>query len=832
MNTKIIGYVCASVTALAFASMANAQSTSDQARLAAVNSADSLDEIVVTARRREESVQDVPQVVNALPAETLEKLAIKDFRDIQTLVPGLAFEGSQNSSIRGVSFNSNTSAQSTMAFYLNDTLVQQGQLLQVMFDVGQIEVLRGPQGTNRGVSAPSGSITMTTKRPDLSEFGGYFAADLNTLDRRYVNGAINLPIVTDMLALRIAAVHDRNDGNGVRSYFSKVKPSVRTDGVRATLRFEPSENLSAVVMYQHLNREFEQFDQLFGPGFPGQTPSISRFDRRAVADRPSELRSKFDIVTGQVDWHVLGHTVSYVGGWSRQRSTENRDGDSAQMIIGPAFPFVIYTNLRYLSQELRISSDPAPGKFLDYTVGGFYRDERMQDDAFSRSPALFLNGAFGPVSAPSVAAYDPKYQLPQFIPTGSLRREKSLFASVTAHLTPNTELTAGIRHLWIRNDSFLKVQLEPALALAVGGTCPAALQAPLPGATPGTCTSAARTVTVPPRSFTREEATIYNVSLSHKFTPDLLVYANYGTAYRPPYSSIGINNALNDPVLNGLLVHPSEHSKNYEVGFKGTFFDGRARLNISYFHQTFKDLPTFVPNIRYISNQTGVPAQSSLGNFSFTADPDAVVDGVDVEAWVRLNQHWTFSAQGSWAKGRVASGSGLPCNDSNFDGVPDSGAVASVADWNAKAAAAGRSPAPFVAICPGGNISLLPRWNATFQTEYTIPMTDTAEAYIRGLFNYYPKNPYASQARVIDNYGLLNLFAGARASDGSWELGFYARNLLNTQKVLQESLIESTAGQSALALYPSLRRSTGYFGVDLTPRQEFGVTLRYAFGSR
>ncbi|HEY0959726.1 MAG TPA: TonB-dependent receptor [Novosphingobium sp.] len=819
-NTRV--RICASISALAIATTAQAQSQTS-AQGAYASSATGLDEIVVTARRKEESLQDVPQVVNALPAETLDRLAIKDFRDIQTVVPGLNFEGSQNASLRGVSFNSNTSSQATVAFYLNDTLVQQGQLLQVMFDVGQIEVLRGPQGTNRGVSAPSGAITLTTKRPDLTEFGGYVDVLLNDQDRRYINGAINVPIISDVLALRVAGASDRNEGNGVRSYFSTTKPSVRTDAVRASLRFEPSEDFSAVVMYQHITRNSEQFDQLFGPGFPGQTPSIGALDRRAVADKASTLRSKFDVVTAQADWNVLGHRVSYVGGWSRQKSDQLNDSDNGQILIGPSIANLIHTNLRYISQELRISSDPAPGRFLDYTVGGFYRDERMQDDAFNRTPALFLNGAFGSVTAPNVAAYDPQYQIPQFIPTASLRREKSLFASFTAHLTPNTELTAGIRHLWIRNDSFLKIQLESGLGLTLGGLCPSSLQAPNPGPTPGTCSSAPTIVTVPPRSFTREQDTVYNVSLSHKITPDLLVYANYGTAYRPPYSSIGIQNGLNDPVLNGLLVHPSEHSKTYEVGFKGTFFDGRARLNIAYFHQKFKDLPTFVPNIRYLAN-TGAPgAASTLSNFSFTADPDAVVDGVDVDAWFRLTPRWTFSAQASWAKGRVASGSGLPCNDGNFDGTPDSIPVTSVAQFPAGVK---------VAICPGGNISQLPRWNATFQSEYTLPVTDKVDAYLRGLFNYFPKNPYATQARVIDNYGLLNLFLGARANDGAWEVGLYARNILNTQKITQQGLNQLTGGASNIALYRPLQRSTGYFSVDQTPKQEFGVTMRYAFGSR
>ena len=128
-----------------------------------------LGEIVVTARRRAESLQEVPQTVNAVTAETLQKLNIRQFQDIQAVVPGLSLSptptGYQNAaSLRGVSFDVNTGAQPTVAFYLNDAPVQLSFLFQSMFDVGQVEVLKGPQGTNRGISAPSGAPSEKTSR--------------------------------------------------------------------------------------------------------------------------------------------------------------------------------------------------------------------------------------------------------------------------------------------------------------------------------------------------------------------------------------------------------------------------------------------------------------------------------------------------------------------------------------------------------------------------------------------------------------------------------------------------------------------------------------------
>ena len=809
MHGKTCAQLCGSLLAIAFPSATQAQTASD--------GTDALDEIIVTARRREESVQDVPQVVNALPAETLQKLAIKDFRDIQTVVPGLNISGT-NSSIRGVSFNALTSSQPTVAFYLNETLVEQQHLFQILYDIGQIEVLRGPQGTNRGVAAPSGAITLTTRRPDLSEFGGYVDVLLNTLDRRYINGAINIPIVTDKLALRVAGAIDRTDGSGVRSYFSNITPSRNADSIRATLHFEPNDSFSAVAMYQRIENSSRAFSHVFGPGSPGFTPPISPFDRRAVQDVPTTGNGVMQVVTGQIDWHVAGHVVSYVGGYSHNDSESNTDNDTGQNLIGVPVIAFNKVDLRNVSQELRIASEPEPGRFVDYVVGGFYRNQRMTDAAFNLAPSVFLPNAFGSPLAPSLAAFDPRFQSPLRIPTGSLLREKSLFASVTLHLGERTELTGGLRHLWVLSESKLRIISESGLIASP--VCPSPTL--LPGPSAGTCiVPALGVVAQPPVSLFREQDTIYNLSLSHKFTPDLMVYATFGTSYRPPYSSIGVNNFERDPVLAGFMVHPSESSKSYEAGFKWTFFDGHARLNASYFHQKFSDLPTQTTAVPYISN---AGAGRSVQNFAFTADPDAVFDGFDIEAWFRITPHWTFSAQGSYSKGRVASGSGLPCNDGDFDGTPDSIPVTSPTQF---------PPGVFVAICPGGNISQLPRWNATFQTEYTLPVTDKVDAYLRGLFSYYPENPYATTARVIENYGLLNLFAGARANDGSWEVGLFARNILNTQKVTNQGVNQLNNANSVLGqTYRSLARNSGYFSTDVTPRQEFGVTVRYAFGSR
>src|ERR1700751_3048162 len=189
----------AGASVLALASGASAQTTSAAPPTGAA--ADStLGEIVVTARRRSEVLQDVPLSINAVTSAELSKLNIRKFEDIQTVVPGLSMTTNANgigaiASVRGVNYDVNASGNNgTIEFYLNDAPISAGNLFQAIFDIGQVELLRGPQGTLRGRASPSGSMTVTTHAPDLREYGGYVTGTATNISAYNFNGAVNLPI--------------------------------------------------------------------------------------------------------------------------------------------------------------------------------------------------------------------------------------------------------------------------------------------------------------------------------------------------------------------------------------------------------------------------------------------------------------------------------------------------------------------------------------------------------------------------------------------------------------------------------------------------------------
>ena len=282
MKIYVFTLVGASLLAITASSIAQ-NSSGTTAPGPSTEPSDALSEIIVTARRKEELLIDVPETVDVVTAETVQKLNILNFQDMQSIVPGLTMNadpGGLNDtvSMRGVTYTIySQDVLPTVALYLNDTSAKPQVLFQSLYDVGQIEVLRGPQGTLHGDSAPSGAITLTTRRPDLSQFGGYVDVTGYSEDALHGPGAfdgqaaVNLPIIKDMLAVRLAGVSEDNHADLVRSVFSPQSPYSHTRSERATVTFQPTDAFSATVMYQHLEERIRTFNQVIGAGSFGGT---------------------------------------------------------------------------------------------------------------------------------------------------------------------------------------------------------------------------------------------------------------------------------------------------------------------------------------------------------------------------------------------------------------------------------------------------------------------------------------------------------------------------------------------------------------------------------
>src|SRR5690606_17389777 len=148
-------------------------------------------------------------------------------------------------SMRGVRFDAFASGNNpSVEFYLNDVLMGSNVAMNSMFDIGMIEVLRGPQGTLRGRASPSGSIIMTTKRPDLERFTGDIDITATDEGGENIRGGISIPIIEDMLAVRLAGFVEENRINHARSFRTGERAKMENDGWRVSVRFEPTDSLA------------------------------------------------------------------------------------------------------------------------------------------------------------------------------------------------------------------------------------------------------------------------------------------------------------------------------------------------------------------------------------------------------------------------------------------------------------------------------------------------------------------------------------------------------------------------------------------------------------
>jgi len=372
----------ASVSFLAFAAPAYAETAqADAAQSGVSGDAD----IVVTARRRDEGKQDVPLAVQAVTAQDLQKLAVREFKDIQTLVPGLTMAADANgignsTQLRGIKYDVVAAGNNgTVEFYLNDAPISAGILFQSMFDIGQIEVLRGPQGTLRGRASPSGSITITTHKPDLSQIGASISGTVNTFGNVNGQAAINLPRIADKLALRIAGVYDENDDNRVHSLNNAGHPSRITKGGRISLRAEPIEGLSLFASYTSTLRDASTFDAIESgnfadPSLPASPIAINPNDRVSLLSFPRTYTQRFQVYNWQAEYRLLGQNLNYVGSHNSQVYDAVQPNDPSDIAATAPTAYrqasqVTHTTAKQTNHEVRLSSDERIAGMFDYVVG-------------------------------------------------------------------------------------------------------------------------------------------------------------------------------------------------------------------------------------------------------------------------------------------------------------------------------------------------------------------------------------------------------------------------------------------------------------------------------
>lgn len=773
--------------------------------------------IIVQARRRDEDVQDVPAVVDTVTADDVAKLNLRDFKDVQTLVPGLQLSTDANgvggsAKLRGVNFDVNASGfNSTVEFYMNDAPITAGVVLQQMFDIGQIEVQRGPQGTLRGRASPSGSITVSTRKPDLFSFGGAIDMTANDIGTINTKAALNIPIIEDIAAIRVAGVWDENEADRVRpitkSYGGR-HPFSRTKAGRISGLVQPTDWLKFEGVYQRMERDAVGYDQVasfteVNPVAPPSPAYIATNDRLSTQVQPRRIHQLYNVYNWRADANLVGQVLIYQGQHYTQHVLAHTTSDSAAIFPGRNAFQDTDSRASSTSHEVRLQNDARIFGMFDYVVGFFDQKNDSPTDLIQRTPVRLPSALGGGVAT--------IVDTPISRTGGS--HEQSLFGNLTVHIGDSTEVSGGLRHISYDSSNLLNVS--------------------------------GRQVSSDGQNAKRW---IYSGSVKHNFTRDLMVYASTGSSWRPGINAVGDFNIFPSALERSFLNLPAETSRSYEAGVKSTMMDGRLRLNLSAYHQKFKNYPYRTPNSVFYLNTVAdrntagqiTGFHQEVASFNFVSAVPVTVNGVEGDLAFDISDRWNLALTASYALGKIKNGT-VPCNDLNGDGVPD--VVTSAPSLGQLQAAVG---ADNLSSCQATQRSAFQSpFSATVQSEYRIPVSSKFDGYLRGLvaFNGKSQTDPVSVWDDVSAYALVNLFAGIRDPQGKWEVSLFAKNIFETDKALARTNPLTTSyrqlgfggfanGRPILTGPTSAIATSTYTGVTMTPPREFGINVRYAFGSR
>jgi iron complex outermembrane receptor protein len=800
--------------------------TSDAAAQAGPAAGDQMavDEIVVTATRRRQRLQDVPLNVTAVTSADLAKNNVVRLEEVAKLAPGLNLQQGSNGteiSLRGVNSAVTSAGPPAVDIYLDESPLIQSIAFRSLYDVGQIEVLRGPQGTLRGDTAPSGALTIATRRPELDQLGGSLSLIGSRRDRWQQNaqGALNVPIVNDVLGLRVAGSYDKNDYGGAHNPTTSAASKDRSASVRASLLFRPTSNFEIFGMYQFLGEDTYSLAQVEGQGVGYNGPPITAKQNLAVQEATSHQRFDAHIGSLVAKLDLDGASLNYVGGY-RNSKTVTGVGDfevdpgNAILNFGRASVGQARSSVIQWSHELRLDSS-GNNRFWDYTVG-VYRSSGGSSTR-AQNPLIPYPGALGdpatvsgPPSGPAVGRYIGLLNLNIYGGDSSIFGDggnRSIFASSTFNFKTGTHLRVGARRIWLKTDNNFVLGLDPAyIAIPLGFPTQGACDG-IPGFVasiyPTSCDLLLPASTLNDQHSKRDlKAWVYDVNLRQEFSRDLMAYVSFGRNWRAPGVTQG------DVPAQYFLAQP-EVSKNYEVGLKGAFFERRVRLSAAAFQQDFKNYNASATLIPYRNTSTSV-----TDAFAINYNGNARVRGVEADLSGSITSRWTARAGVSYTESQFKDAIS-PCRDSNFDGIPDGGSP-TAADFNARGIS--------IATCrTNGPVNGLPKLTYNLQSEYIVPV-DGGEVYLRGLFNWRGRGRIVSSSVPVPSYGVLDLFSGIRL-DG-YEIGVFSKNVFDVRRVF-----DRTGNLTIPTILPDgVNASTGYQQLYSTPGREVGVTVRVSFG--
>lgn len=598
----------ASALAALLSGAAHAQTSEPSARAG-------LDTIVVTARKVEENLQDVPISVTALGGEQLKESQITDISQIAGRVPSFTYQSQDSMEseifIRGVGsvrLNGATADASVGTFIDEIYIGRRGSATPPVFDLERLEVLRGPQGTLFGKNVVGGALSLVTAKPQF-EFGGSGYVSYGNYNTIHASGHITGP-VTENVAIRLALYQNRHDGYAENIVRNEELEDLESYAARLSLLWNLNDNMTLNLSADASTDEGggpsrHSVDNPFVAGFGPVTPNLISQDPR-TNESPYEQYARKETAgfTARFEWDMGPVTATYLGAFRKG----DADGRWTQAGAGapPSLTDSTLTRIERhtgITQEIRFASEQ--DQRFRWLAGLYYLDDytRRQSRNFATS---FLPGGAG--STRDILDGDN-----EFFQVG-VSKNYAAFGEVAYDITDDLTVTAGGRYT-IDKKTWDVQAVE--YSLGPDGMDNILSTAPLLGP--------------------------YEVSTDNKwseFTPKVTVDWSFGDgkiAYLSAakgFKGGGWQGAAGDRIGAETAYQP-ETAWTYEAGLKTDLFDNRVRFNLAAFYTDFKDLQV---ELLDDVNLTLVVANAA----------DATIKGVEAEFQAKPHDYVTFFASGSY----------------------------------------------------------------------------------------------------------------------------------------------------------------------------------------
>ncbi|NIB38599.1 TonB-dependent receptor [Pseudomaricurvus alkylphenolicus] len=572
-----------------------------------------LEEIVVTAQKRAESVQDIAASISAISGDQLDERGITDTESLMASIPGMHFSQSGANSritVRGIGTEQTTvTGDPGVAFHIDGVYQARASAgSQLFYDLERVEVLRGPQGTLYGRNATGGSVNLISKRPE-DALGGKVELQIGDYNQRRVRGVLNTPLIEDQLLLRISGQRETRDG-----YYENLTPGADDledrDGlnIRTQLLYLPTEDLEILLSVNYSTEKgagegnkalgdypmptgFNKFMNLY---YPTATPNPEdpwEVRTNGIADRDNERKG----TSLTLDWNLGAVALKSITAWQENTIDSIADGDFSDADI---LNENRYQSSKQYSQELQLSSTDAGD--WEWVAGLYWLSEESDVDYWLNDQGAGLSSLRHPVFPVHIfPSIDVGLSQPTYFGNASRIESDSIgvFGQASYHLTEDLKLTGGLRYS--KDEKYAEISRKEFASPVL-------------------------------ETFEKEDSwssVTWKLGVDWQVAEDNMVYASVSTGFKSG-GFLQINNGES---------YDEEEILAWEVGSKNRFFDNKLQANVSAYYYEYTDM-----QLRTIRDLASIVTNAG----------EAEIKGVELELLARPTQNLELNAALAWTSAK------------------------------------------------------------------------------------------------------------------------------------------------------------------------------------